>query len=79
MGEICQAVEEGRLLEMFGSGTAAIVSPVKRVHYAGKDWAIPLDPADSKNQAGPLARRFWESIMTIQYGEVDHPWSYIVE
>jgi branched-chain amino acid aminotransferase len=79
MQEVCQAIEEGRMLEMFGSGTAAVISPIKRIHYAGKDWMIPLDPADPKSQAGPLARRLWEAITTIQYGEVDHPWSYRAE
>ena len=38
-----------RLLEMFGSGTAAIVSPIGGIHYEGKMCPIPT-PEDSLAQ-----------------------------
>ena len=31
--EMIKAVNEGRMLEAFGAGTAAIVSPVQSFHY----------------------------------------------
>jgi len=37
------AVDEGRLVEMFGAGTAAIVSPVGNIFYEDKLRPIPLD------------------------------------
>ncbi|OZJ03108.1 hypothetical protein BZG36_03375 [Bifiguratus adelaidae] len=79
MPQIKEAVKEGRLLEMFGAGTACIVSPIKAVRYQGEDIAIPLDPKDSSAQAGPWASRFNKAIMDIQYGEVEHPWSVVVD
>ena len=48
------AVNQGRLLEAFGAGTAAVVSPVKLIHYDGMDYKIPVDEAAG---AGPLAKR----------------------
>ena len=33
MSEILKARDEGRLIEMFGTGTAAIVSPVGSINY----------------------------------------------
>jgi branched-chain amino acid aminotransferase len=33
MSELLRASDEGRLVEMFGSGTAAIVSPIKKIRY----------------------------------------------
>jgi branched-chain amino acid aminotransferase len=36
MGEIETAEKEGRLLESFGAGTAAVISPVKAIYYKGK-------------------------------------------
>jgi branched-chain amino acid aminotransferase len=33
MQEVIKASQQGRLLEMFGSGTAAIVSPIKKIRY----------------------------------------------
>jgi hypothetical protein len=31
------AIKEKRMLEAFGSGTAAVVSPVSLFHYGGQD------------------------------------------
>jgi branched-chain amino acid aminotransferase len=33
MAEVMEANETGNLVEMFGSGTAAVVSPVGGLHY----------------------------------------------
>lgn len=78
MRELKGAQKDGRLLEMFGAGTAAIVSPIKRINYLGEDIPIPLDPKNPDSQAGPIARRFNDTLLGIQYGEISHPWSVIV-
>ncbi|KXS11918.1 branched-chain amino acid aminotransferase II [Gonapodya prolifera JEL478] len=78
MAELVKAAGEGRLLECFATGTAAIVSPIKTIGYKGEDIPVPLDPADPSSQAGPLARRFFDEIMAIQYGEKEHEWSVVV-
>jgi branched-chain amino acid aminotransferase len=75
MADLVKASKEKRIIEMFGSGTAAIVSPVKCVHYEGTDYKIPLDPRKPDSQAGPLTTKLAETIMGIQYGEIPHPWS----
>jgi branched-chain amino acid aminotransferase len=75
MVELAAAVREGRVLEAFGAGTAAVVSPVKMVRYNGVDYHIPLDPADPGAGAGPLARRMWAALGDIQYGRTPHEWS----
>ena len=36
MKDIQKAKEEGRLLEAFGTGTAAVVSPISRIYYRGQ-------------------------------------------
>ncbi|KAJ3413748.1 branched-chain-amino-acid aminotransferase [Chytridiales sp. JEL 0842] len=78
MAELTQSIAENRLIEMFGSGTAAIVSPIKRIGYKGQDYHIPLDPANKEAQAGPLTKRFADTIMGIQYGEIPHKWSVVI-
>lgn len=90
MKELLAAKSEGRLLEMFGSGTAAIVSPVRRIRYVEKrdptnhslisatDIDIPLDPNDKNSQAGPLAKYINDLILSIQYGEKHHDFSVIL-
>jgi branched-chain amino acid aminotransferase len=36
INEVLKAINEGRVLEAFGSGTAAIICPIKNVTYKGK-------------------------------------------
>ena len=79
MPEVVEAVEEGRLLECFGSGTAVIVSPIKLISYDGVDYSIPLDPSDPESQAGPMAARFYKAITDIQYGRQEHEWSVLLD
>lgn len=78
MLEVVKAQEEGRLLEMFGAGTACIVSPIKEIHYHGRDFSIPLDPNDPSSNAGPVTKRFVDVLVGIQYGEIPHEWSVVV-
>mmetsp|Transcript_19553 Transcript_19553/g.45522 ORF Transcript_19553/g.45522 Transcript_19553/m.45522 type:complete len:157 (-) Transcript_19553:1672-2142(-) len=59
MPEIAQAAKEDRLLEAFGSGTAAVVSPIECIQYKGVDIAI--------GTTGPLTQRIWDEITGIQY------------
>jgi len=73
MKELVKAVHEGRMLEMFGSGTACVVSPVNMVHYQGEDLHIP-----TMDEGAPLASRFYKELTDIQYGRVPHEWCYPV-
>ncbi|KAK6542063.1 hypothetical protein TWF694_007834 [Orbilia ellipsospora] len=75
MAQMKKAADEGRLLEAFGAGTAAVVSPIKGITWREHDIKIPLSPG---KETGPLAEKFWNWIGEIQYGERDHPWSYVV-
>ncbi|KAI8872373.1 branched-chain amino acid aminotransferase II [Ramicandelaber brevisporus] len=79
LGQVERATKEGRLYEMFGAGTACIVSPIKGIKFEGRDIKIPLDPKNPDSQAGPLAKRFNDTLLGIQYGDIEHPsWSVIV-
>lgn len=77
MGELERAADAGRLLECFGCGTAAVVSPIKSVDSEGK-VVRPLHPQQDEG-AGPLAQRVWQAITDVQYGRVERPeWSPII-
>ncbi|OQS05329.1 branched-chain-amino-acid aminotransferase [Thraustotheca clavata] len=76
MPSIVKAQKEGRLLEIFGSGTAAIISPVELINYNGVDINVPLDAEDGKS--GKLTKRIWKEMTDIQYGRVEHPWSVVI-
>ena len=75
MSDLKKAISENRIIELFGAGTAAIVSPIKNINFEGQDIKIPLDPKDPNSQAGPLTKRLASHIMRIQYGEIPHKWS----
>jgi branched-chain amino acid aminotransferase len=49
--EVIAAQKSGQLKEAFGTGTAAVVSPVADISYQGGDYQV----ADGKT--GPLAHR----------------------
>lgn len=72
--ELEEKAEKGELLEAFGSGTAAIVSPIKEVGYNGKAINIPLLPGE---ESGPMTKQFLQWIQELQYGVVESDWSKV--
>ncbi|PKY01872.1 branched-chain aminotransferase [Aspergillus campestris IBT 28561] len=75
MADVAEAAEEGRLLEVFGSGTAAIVSPVRNISYRGKLVNCGLK---DEEEAGEIALQMKNWIEGIQYGDENHPWSVVL-
>ncbi|CAG9314470.1 unnamed protein product [Blepharisma stoltei] len=73
--ELTQAAEEGRIIEAFGAGTACIVCPVQKIFFKGVDYEIPM----KLGKSGLLTKRLLDHILSIQYGEIEHPWSYKVD
>ncbi|XP_017129948.1 branched-chain-amino-acid aminotransferase, cytosolic [Drosophila elegans] len=74
MPMVCELLNQGRLLELFGAGTACVVSPVNRINYLGQDLYIP-----TMEQEKPVHELIRESLTDIQYGRVDHPWSVVID
>jgi branched-chain amino acid aminotransferase len=78
--DVLDAIKDGRMIEAFGAGTAAVVSPVNRIAFEDKDYAIPLDKDDKNAKAGKLARRIWDTLTNIQYGRKQYKnWSRVVD
>ncbi len=73
--EILEAHKNGELKEVFGTGTAAVISPVGMLHYDGEDMAI------NNNEIGEIAQKFYDTITGIQYGEIEdtHNWNVRVD
>ena len=64
-------MREGRVLEAFGSGTAAVVLPIKGLHYDGEDFEIPVL---EEHKAGEVTIRIFEHLHDIFCGRNKHPW-----
>jgi branched-chain amino acid aminotransferase len=68
-----RAAETGRLQEIFGMGTAAVISPVSELSYKGHSLTV------NNAQVGPLAERLFEEISAIQRGLRPDPHGWVVE
>jgi branched-chain amino acid aminotransferase len=75
MGEVSEAANEGRLIEAFGAGTAAIVSPVRKISWKGNLVQCGLR---EDQEAGEIATRMKDWMEGRQYGDDEHEWSYTV-
>jgi len=73
--EVFAAHEAGTLSEVFGSGTAAVISPVGTLKH--EDRVITI----GRGQAGPVAQKLFKAISDIQYGRAEDPmgWMEIVD
>ncbi|MEX2435875.1 MAG: branched-chain amino acid aminotransferase, partial [Balneolaceae bacterium] len=69
--EVFETKENGTLKEVFGSGTAAVISPVGLIHHKGK--TITLD----REKIGPFAKKLYDTITGIQYGKQDDPFGWV--
>jgi len=69
--EVFEAHENGELKEIFGSGTAAVVSPVGLIHHQGRN--IELD----REKPGKFAQKCFDEITGIQYGRKEDKFDWI--
>jgi branched-chain amino acid aminotransferase len=69
--EVIEDTKTGRLKECFGTGTAAVISPVKSLYYKEKEYAI------GSGEAGPVALRLFDELTGIQYGERPDPFGWV--
>jgi len=65
MADINSWYEEGRILEVFAVGTAAVVAAVSRIGYKDKDIMLPSHDGD----LGPIGKSLWTLITDIQTGK----------
>ncbi|KAH3668837.1 hypothetical protein OGAPHI_002592 [Ogataea philodendri] len=75
INEISSKSKSGELVEAFGAGTAAVVSPIKEIGYRDSTIDVPLLPGE---QFGPLTKQVADWIAEIQYGVVESEWSRVV-
>ena len=61
--ELMKAAEDGSLEEAWGTGTAAVISPIGHLYYMGKDHGV------ANNEIGELAQRLYDELTGIQWGK----------
>jgi len=72
IAEIADAQSKGKLQEVFGTGTAAVISPVGTLAYKNKEFII------NDMKIGPVAQKFYDTITGIQYGEIPDKYGWNV-
>lgn len=68
--EVINAAKNGSLKEAFGTGTAAVISPVGQITYKGKDYVV------AGGEMGELSQKLYDEIVATQYGENDDPYGW---
>jgi branched-chain amino acid aminotransferase len=71
--EVLAANEKGSLQEIFGTGTAAVISPVGELNYKGRVCTI------NHGKTGELARKLFTELQAIQNGHKKDPYGWVVE
>jgi branched-chain amino acid aminotransferase len=73
--EVIDGIDSGQVSEVFGAGTAAVISPVGKIGYRGKDHVI------NDNKTGPWAQKLFDTLTGIQYGKLEdkHNWVHVVK
>ncbi len=68
--ELFEACENGTLEEAWGTGTAAVVSPIGHLFYNGKEYTV------SDNKIGEVTQKLYDNLTGIQWGKLEdsHGW-----
>jgi len=74
MREVCEASANNSLVEIFGTGTAAVITTVDRIGYEGKDISVPT----GDDGMGPVSRVMWYEITGRQMGKIKSDWNLTV-
>jgi len=73
LAEVVEANKNGTLNEAFGTGTAAVISPIGELNNNGDKMNI------NNGEIGPVAKKLYDTITGIQYGRIEDKYNWIVE
>jgi len=69
--EVIQALEDGRMTEAFGAGTAATIAPIKMIGFRDKEYNLP---GVEKRE---FSKRVLEELDNIKYGRIEDRFGWI--
>ncbi|HRE29726.1 MAG TPA: branched-chain amino acid aminotransferase, partial [Anaerolineales bacterium] len=74
VAKVLADIERGEVTEVFGMGTAAVIAPVGKFGYAGKEYVV------NGNQVGPISKNLYQYLTDLQYGRIPDPygWTMVV-
>lgn len=71
--ELVEAYNKGLLEEAFGTGTAAVISPIGELFYKGTKMTL------NKGKIGDVSQKLYDTITGIQYGKITDDFGWITQ
>lgn len=71
--ELLTAQRKGHLVEVFGTGTGAVISPVGELGWKDQRFSV------GNGKPGELSQRLFKAITDIQYGKAEDKYGWITE
>ncbi len=73
--EMLADVESGKVTEVFGCGTAAVIAPVGKFGFQDKEYLI------NNNEVGPVAKHLYDELTGVQTGRIEDRfgWTLTIE
>jgi branched-chain amino acid aminotransferase len=71
--DLMKAGHDGTLEEVFGTGTAAVISPVGELRY--KDDTVVVNGG----KTGELTQKLYDTLTGIQWGRIEDPYGWTRE
>ncbi|HHZ05578.1 MAG TPA: branched-chain amino acid aminotransferase [Clostridiales bacterium] len=71
--EVAKAYDDGKLQEAFGSGTAAVISPIGELKWGDKVMSI------NNGEIGEITQKLYDNLTGIQWGKIEDTMGWTVE
>ena len=69
--ELIDALENGKLEEAWGCGTAAVVSPIGKLAYRDKEYEV------CGGKIGEVTQKLYDTLTGIQWGKIEDPFNWV--
>ena len=73
VSEVIEAIETGKLTEVFGAGTAATIAQISLINYKGVDYELP--PVESRE----FSNKVKQEIEDIKYGKIEDRFNWMLK
>lgn len=71
--QVIEAIQSGAMKEIFGTGTAAVISPVGEISFKDQPYRI------QDGGVGEWSQKLYDEIVSIQYGDSADPFGWVHE
>lgn len=71
--EVLADIQSGKITEVFGCGTAAVIAPVGKFGYQGAEYLI------NDYQVGPVSQHLYQTLTDIQFGRIPDPYGWTLK